>query len=63
MSETPHWNLPLLTAGQAQKEISHNEALLWLDRLLHLTVVSRALGHPPEANSFIIGTSPSVASQ
>lgn len=60
MIESPCWNLPLLTQGQAQKEISHNEALLAVDRVLHLAVVTRALGQPPQiaasGDSFIVGS-------
>jgi hypothetical protein len=48
MMETQRWALPLLAAGQAQKEITHNEALLAIDRWLHAAVVSRAATAPPE---------------
>jgi hypothetical protein len=48
MSETIRHALPLLSAGQAQKEITHNEAILAIDRQLHLAVQSRALATPPE---------------
>ena len=49
MSETIRHDLPLLAAGQAQKEITHNEALLAIDRLLQLSVVSRVVNVPPGA--------------
>lgn len=49
MSATIRHELPLLAAGQAQKEVTHNEALLAIDRQLHLAVLSRALTVPPEA--------------
>ena len=39
--------LPLLNAAQAQKEITHNEALALIDMLLHAQVESAALGAPP----------------
>ncbi len=39
--------LPLLAAGQAQKEITHNEALIRLDGLLHGAIESRTLSAPP----------------
>ena len=62
MTETPRWNLPLLSAGQAQKEISHNEALLALDRVLQLAVVTRGLDQPPAelhaGDSYIVGPTP-----
>jgi hypothetical protein len=47
MAETPRYQLPLLAAGQAQKEITHNEALVALDALLGLAVQSRGLAVPP----------------
>jgi hypothetical protein len=47
MSETIRHGLPLLAAGQAQKEITHNEALVAIDRQLHLAVESRVVGTPP----------------
>ncbi|WP_426165808.1 DUF2793 domain-containing protein [Sandarakinorhabdus sp. DWP1-3-1] len=47
MDETPRHRLPLLSAGQAQKEITHNEALTVIDRLLQVGVATRGLGSPP----------------
>jgi hypothetical protein len=47
MSDTPLIGLPLLEASQAQKHVTHNEALLRLDAVLHLAVISRALAAPP----------------
>ncbi len=47
MSDTPLMALPLLEAAQAQKHVTHNEALLALDALLHLAVISRAVSAPP----------------
>ena len=41
--------LPFLSAGQAQKEITHNEALERIDSLLHLSVESMAQDTPPLA--------------
>lgn len=49
MSETIRHGLPLLSAGQAQKEVTHNEALVAIDRQLHLAVESRGLALPPAA--------------
>lgn len=40
--------LPYIAASQDQKHITHNEALLKLDALLHLSVKSRALSSPPD---------------
>ncbi|MEP2103204.1 MAG: DUF2793 domain-containing protein [Parasphingorhabdus sp.] len=36
--ETPRFSLPLLAAGQAHKELFHNDALLLLDFLIHPVV-------------------------
>ncbi len=47
MSETPMLGLPLLAAAQAQKHVTHNEALLLLDGLVQLSVRSRQLVAPP----------------
>lgn len=49
MAETMRHGLPLLAAGQAQKEVTHNEALLAIDRQLQLAVETRALAAPPAA--------------
>lgn len=39
--------LPLLQAGQAQKELTHNEALALIDMLLHAQVESMTVATPP----------------
>jgi hypothetical protein len=46
---TPRWDLPLLHAGQAQKELFHNEALARIDMLLHGVVESADMTTPPES--------------
>ena len=46
---SPRIQLPLLAAGQAQKEITHNEALLRLDGVNHPVLESRFLTIPPVA--------------
>ena len=59
------FKLPLLAAGQAQKEITHNEALTLADMLLHCVVVSVAPAIVPSApvpgQCWIVGNSPSGA--
>lgn len=45
---TPKFGLPLLAMGQAQKDVTHNEALLLVDLLLGGAVVSRSIQTPPE---------------
>lgn len=47
MAETLRLRLPLLAAGQAQKEITHNEALTGLDGIVHVAALSRQLAAPP----------------
>lgn len=47
MDATPRWALPQLFAGQAQKEIFHNEALARIDMLLHGQVESADIAAPP----------------
>ncbi len=47
MSETAHLSLPLLAGAQSQKHVTHNEALLLLDALVHLSVEDADLTAPP----------------
>jgi len=47
MSATPRLNLPFILTNQAQKEVTHNEALESLDGLLHLLAESAGLADPP----------------
>lgn len=65
MDETTRWALPLLASGQAQKEVTHNEAVAAIDRLLHLAVVSRSVSTPPgtatPGDSYIIAAAPTGA--
>jgi hypothetical protein len=49
MTDTPHLGLPLIEAAQAQKHVTHNEALTLLDLLVQLAVESRALTAPPSS--------------
>lgn len=49
MEVTPRWAFPQLFAGQAQKELFHNEALARIDMLLHGQVESADGGTPPPA--------------
>ncbi len=46
---TARFALPLLQVGQAQKEVTHNEAVHRLDRFLHLVVSSRTIAAPPSS--------------
>ncbi len=47
MVETLRMALPLLQAAQAQKHVTVNEALLRLDGLVNLVLVSRGVAAPP----------------
>ncbi len=62
MTATDRFALPLLHAGQAQKEISHNEALTAIDLLLHPSVLSAGIDSPPAdpapGEGWIVGDSP-----
>jgi len=49
MMQTDRLRLPLLAAGQAQKEITHNEALSLLDVIAQAAVESMSLAIPPAA--------------
>jgi hypothetical protein len=55
--------LPFLIAGQAQKEVWHNEALMQLDYLVQPVILSHAPAivpsNPQNGQSWIIGSSPS----
>lgn len=47
MSETIHLGLPYIAASQAQKHVTHNEALRILDAIVMLSVKDRDLSAPP----------------
>ncbi len=49
LTQTDRLGLPLLAAGQAQKEVAHNEALLLLDMLCQPAAESADLSTPPSA--------------
>jgi hypothetical protein len=59
---TSRYALPLLASGQAQKEITHNEALLLIDALAHPAIESRILTNPPASplpgQIWLVGTAP-----
>ncbi len=60
MSATPHLGLPLLAAAQAQKHVTHNEALSSIDALVHLAVKERsrtaAPAAPSEGDRYLVGS-------
>ena len=47
MTRTPRFGFPMLAAGQAQKEVTHNEALMAIDCRLHAAVETRGQQLPP----------------
>jgi hypothetical protein len=47
MTDTPRFALPAIEAAQAQKHVTHNEALVLIDALTHLAVESRTLNAAP----------------
>ena len=62
MSETSSLlSLPYLMPAQAQKHVTHNEALRMLDGLVQLSVISRAVADPPaspaDGDRYIIASS------
>jgi hypothetical protein len=61
MTNTPRLGLPLLASNQAQKHVTHNEALLKIDDIMQTSVLSRALSTPPgtpaEEDRYIVGDS------
>lgn len=65
MSETTRLKLPFIMAVQAQKHVTHNEALLAADALVHLSATTRSLSVPPatpgEGARYLVGAAPSGA--
>ncbi len=62
---TPRLALPLLQPGQAQKETTHNEALVVLDLAVQASVLAVGTDVPPAdpvaGNAWIVGTAPTGA--
>ena len=62
MSTTPNLFLPRILAGQAQKHVTHNEALRTLDGLVQLSVKDRTRNAPPASPAdgarYIVGPAP-----
>ena len=49
MTITPNLALPYIDAAQAQKHVTHNEAIRGLDALVQTAIVTRTLSAPPAA--------------
>ena len=61
---TPRLLLPFIAAAQAQKHVTHNEALMDLDAIVQLGVTARQStppASPAPGDRYIVGTSPSGA--
>ena len=62
MTDTVNLTLPFIEAAQAQKHVTHNEALRILDTLVQLAVLDRDLNAPPaspgEGERWIVQASP-----
>lgn len=65
MTQSTHLALPYIDAAQAQKHVTHNEALQLLDALVHLSVSARDQAAPPasptEGQRFLVGAGASGA--
>ena len=62
MTDSTHLKLPYILPGQAQKHITHNEAIAALDTLTQLAVLDRDLNAPPDVPNvdmrYIVGPVP-----
>lgn len=62
---TPRLTLPYIVQGQAQKEATHNDALVRLDALVDLYILDRDLAVPPgspaDGDAYIVAASPTGA--
>jgi hypothetical protein len=65
MDTSPNLALPYIVAAQAQKHVTHNEAIRALDALVQLTVLDKDLASPPgspaDGNRYIVAASPTGA--
>lgn len=65
MTDSPNIGLPLMEAAQAQKHVTHNEALVLLDAILQVAIADMAANAPPSSASsgmrVVVGSSPTGA--
>jgi hypothetical protein len=65
MVDTNRLGLPYLAAAQAQKHVTHNEALRQLDALVQLSVIEARRNAPPpapaEGDRYLVGSAPTGA--
>lgn len=61
METSPNIKLPYILPSQAQKHVTHNEAIRMLDSLVQVAVISASLSIPPvapnEGDRYIVGAS------
>ncbi|KAB2846219.1 MAG: DUF2793 domain-containing protein, partial [Hyphomicrobiaceae bacterium] len=64
--QTPNLSLPYIIAAQAQKHVTHNEALRTLDAVVQLSVLDKDLSAPPvsplDGDRYIVAAGASVRS-
>lgn len=64
-NQTPNLSLPFILPSQAQKHVTHNEAIEVLDMIVQLTLQSAAATVPPtspgEGQAWALGASPTGA--
>ncbi len=60
MTDSTHLGLPYIEAAQAQKHVTHNEALRMLDALVQLSVIARNVtstpASPAEGGRWLVGS-------
>ena len=65
MTDSPNIGLPLMEAAQAQKHVTHNEALVLLDALVQIAVADMDANAPPSAPDaglrVVVGATPTGA--
>jgi hypothetical protein len=65
MANSTHLQLPYIEAAQAQKHVTHNEAIRKLDAIVMLSVLDRDLATPPgspaDGDRYIVAASPTGA--
>lgn len=65
MADTANLILPLMSAAQSQKHLTHNDAIKKLDTVVQLSVKSSVLTAPPgspvEGDRYIVGSAPTGA--
>lgn len=62
MDQSPNLLLPYILPAQAQKHVTHNEAIRALDAIVHLAVLDRDLSAPPaspaDGDRYLVAAAP-----